>query len=145
MTVQTKSWEQVGKKFEEVGTQLRRRIDVANESAAADRVAFEKVVHASLTALDDSVEAASRIVRDPALRKDLAELAVAVRAAMHATLEGAREHVRAATNVKPAKQLKAAGRKAVARKHATTKPTAKKPTATKRAATKPAGRKRPAS
>ncbi len=143
MTVQTTSWEQVGKKFEAVGTQLRRRIDEANESAAADRAAFEKVVHTLLTSLDDSIEAASRVVRDPVLRTELTELAAAVRAAMQATIEEAREQLLKATNkatsLKPGKARKAAARpKAAARKPAATKPVAKA------AARKPAGSKRPA-
>jgi len=148
MTVQTKSWEQVGKKFEAVGTQLRRRIDEANESAEADRAAFEKVMHTLLTSLDDSIEAASLIVRDPVLRKDLTDLAAAVRAAMQATIEEAREELLAATNkatkkatsLKPGKTRKAGRPKGTARKPAVTKPAATKPAA-KVAVTKPAARK----
>lgn len=93
MAVQKKAWEQVGKSFEEIGAQLRRQIDEANETADGDRAAFDKAVHALLSALDDSVKAASKIARDPVLRKDLADFAASVRTAVQTTFEGVRGRV----------------------------------------------------
>ena len=93
MTVQNKSWEQVGKNLEAIGTQLRRQVEHASTVADGDRAAFDKAVHALLTALDDSVQAASRLARDPVLREDLTEFGSSVRNAVVATFEGARDHV----------------------------------------------------
>jgi len=93
MTVQNKSWEQVGKSLEMIGTQLRRQIDHTRTVTDGDRAAFDKAVHALLSALDDSIQAASRLARDPVLREDLTEFGSSVRDAVVATFEGARDHV----------------------------------------------------
>ena len=90
MTVQSNSWEQVGKKLEAIGTDLRRQFDEANEHAGADRATFENAIHALHSAIQDSLAAASNVAHDPALRKDLADLAVSVREAVQATVEGVR-------------------------------------------------------
>jgi hypothetical protein len=95
MTVQSKSWEQVGKKFEAIGTQLRRRFDEASEDAGADRAAFEKALQALLSSIEDTFEAAGKAARDPVLRKELTELAASVREALLATFEGVREQLAA--------------------------------------------------
>jgi hypothetical protein len=123
MSAHRKSWDEVGKKFEAVGAQFRRLIDEANEDVVADRAAFEKAIHALFSALDDSLEATSRIVRDPVLRNDLTELAGAVRDAVKATVEGAREQLSAATPVRGRKALKTVAGKVPAR----TSPSTKKP------------------
>jgi hypothetical protein len=93
MPAHTKSWDQVGQQFEAVGAQLRKLADEANDDFHADRAAFEKAVRALFTALDDSLDATRKIVRDPVLRKDLGALADAVRKAVKATLVDARHQV----------------------------------------------------
>lgn len=148
MSAHKKSWDQVGKKFEAVGAQLRRLIDEANDDVVADRAAFEKVVHALFSALDDTLEATSRIVRDPMLRKDLTDLAGAMREAIKATVGEAREQISAATPVRGPKALKKAVHKAPAQAiPATTRPahrSASRNVAPGRAASgKPTASKRP--
>lgn len=92
MTVQDKPWERVAKDFEAIGDRLRQQIKVA-APADGDRAAFDKAVHALFSALDGSVQAASRIVRDAQLRKDVTELATAMRVAVQETFGGARGKV----------------------------------------------------
>jgi hypothetical protein len=148
MSAQKKSWDQVGKKFEVVGAQLRHLIDEANEGVVADRAAFEKAVHALFSALDDSLEATSRIVRDPVLRKDLTELAAAVREAVKTTVEGARGQLSAARPAIHPKALKTVARKVPARTSRSTSRPARSTTSRKvaphrAASVKPAATKRP--
>ena len=92
MTVQNKPWERVAKDFDAIGDRLRQQVkeNVATES---DRAAFDKAVHALLSALDDSLQAASRIARDAQLRADLKEFATSMRAAVQETFGEARDKV----------------------------------------------------
>ncbi|HZC52999.1 MAG TPA: hypothetical protein VE441_10925 [Mycobacterium sp.] len=138
MTGQTKPWEQVGKRFEAVGAQLRRRIEEANEDAVADRAAFEKAVHALFRTLDDSIEAASRIVRDPVLHKQLSELAESMRTAVNASFEGAREHLSAARKRERPKPLKPRVPKSAAHKPTASRTTERKVVPHQATAGKPA-------
>jgi hypothetical protein len=139
MTVDTKTWKQVGKKFEAIGTQLRRLIQEANKDAVADRVAFEKALRAMLSALEDSVEAAAKVVRDPVLHREFTELAESVREAVEVTFEAARERLPIPPNGVRPKALKSGVRKPAVRK-----PAVRKAATKKAAATKPVAKKAPA-
>jgi hypothetical protein len=140
MSVQTKSWDQVGKKLEALSTHVRRRFDEASEGAADDRAAFEKAVHVLFVALDETVETASRIVRDPILHKDLGALTVALREAIQTTLESVGER-------RPGKSPRAvATAPAKAGKDPSTKPVTHRTTTKVKATTtsrKPATKKQP--
>ena len=130
MTVQNKSWEQVVKSLELIGTQLRRQIDHTSTATDDDRAAFDKAVHALLSALDDSVQAASRLARDPVLREDLTEFGSSLRDAVVVTFEGAREHV--STTVERTKEhLHPKETPAAAPKHVPSKATAHRAPAVK--------------
>lgn len=94
MAIQTKEWEQVGAKFDKLGTHLRSRVEKVGEEASADRAAFEQSARALLSALEDTLGAAGKVVRDPVLRKDLTALATSLRKALVATFENAGEQVR---------------------------------------------------
>jgi hypothetical protein len=123
MTVQTKSWEQVGKKFEAIGKDLRRQLDETTEDAAADREAFEKALHALHAAIQDSLAAAGKVARNPVLRKDFADLATSVREAVQTTVDGVRGHLSPAKLAKRPKALKSVDRrKAGAKEAAVRKP-----------------------
>lgn len=143
MAVQSKSWEQVGEKFESIGTHLRRRFDEASEDAAADRAAFEKALRALLSAVEDTLAAAGKTARDPALRKDLAELAVSVREALLATIAKAGEQVSAAVrSLAPTDGKRAPARKSTAGKAVSRKPVARKAVPHKAVSRKPVEHKR---
>jgi hypothetical protein len=146
MTVQSNSWEQVGKKLEAIGADVRRQFDEANEDAVADREAFEKAVHALHSAIQDGLAAASKVARDPALRKDLADLAVSVREAVQATFEGVRGQLTAATAGKRPKVLKTIDRPvSKAKKGPARKSTASSPSAPKAGPHRTTSRKKAAS
>ena len=84
---QVKSWQEVGKKFDTLGTHLRARLDEAGKGATADRAALEKTFKALLTAVEDSLDAASKVVTDPSLRREFTELATSMRDALLDALE----------------------------------------------------------
>jgi len=119
MTVQNVSWEQVAKKFDAIGARLRKQVDAVNAAGDSDRAAVEKAVHAVLTALDDSLQVASRMARDPQLHKEVKDLAVSVRDAAQASFGEVRDHV--ATTVKRSHHAPASS---ATRKRTTTKATA---------------------
>jgi hypothetical protein len=94
MAVQTKAWEQVGEKFEVLGTHLRSHFDEVSAEATAERAAFEKSIRGLLASLEDGFGAAGKAVREPVLRQDVTDVAVSVREALLATFESAGEQVR---------------------------------------------------
>lgn len=118
MTVQSNSWEQVGKKFEAIGKDLRRQLDEATEDAVADREAFEKALRALQAAVQDTLSAAGKVARNPVLREDFAELATSVRDAVQTTFDGIRGHLSPAKLTQRPKALRAIGRPKAATKKA---------------------------
>lgn len=141
MAIQTKAWEQVGAKFESLGTHLRSRFDEVGADASADRAAFEESVRRLLSALEETLGAAGKVVRDPVVRKDLTALAASLRKALMATFESAGEQVRERI---PAQVRRVRGSGDGKSAHATTKATAHKAAPRKAAAVahKPAARTR---
>ena len=119
MTVQNVSWQQVAKNFDAIGARLRKEVDEVTAAGDSDRAAVEKAVHSLLTALDDTLQVASRIARDPQLHKDVKALAVSVRDAAQASFGEVRGHV--TTTVKRSHHAPASS---AARKRTATKATA---------------------
>jgi len=94
MTARSKTWEQVGEKFESLGEHLRGHFDEVGVEASSERAAFEKSVRGLMTALEDGFGAAGKAVRDPILRQDVTSVATSVREALLASFETAGEQVR---------------------------------------------------
>jgi len=126
MTVQNASWDQVAKNFEAIGARLRRQVDEVNTASDSDRAAVDKAVHALLSALDDTFQAASRIARDPQLHEDVKDLATSVRDAVRASFGEVRDQV-VPTTVKRSHHEPGS----VSRKRTTTKATAHRAPAVK--------------
>ena len=89
MAAKSQTWEQVGKKFEVLGEDLRAHFDELRADTATERAAFEKSVRGLLSALEDGFGAAGKALRDPALREDVTSVATSVRDALVATFETA--------------------------------------------------------
>lgn len=141
---QSKSWEQVGKKFDSLGTQLRARLEEASKDAAADRVALEKAFKSLLSALEDTINAATKVVTDPAVRKEFTELAASMRTALLDALETFRAQSLTATRRRAAAGGTALRRvaKPAERKGAAPKATTVKAVPHRAVARKPAAGKR---
>lgn len=132
MPVTSKTWEQVGEKFETLGEHLRGHFDDVGTDASAQRAALEKSVRGLLAALEDGFAAAGKAVRDPVLRDDLTKVAGSVREAMLATFETAGEQVRERMSrphdgARPAAKRAAVKRAATPRKAVAKKTAARKP------------------
>lgn len=145
MTVQSKSWEMVGKKFESIGTHLRGRFDEVSKDAAADRAALEKALQALLSAIEDTLATAGKAATDPVLRTELTALAASMREALLATFDAKREQLSAAAHGRPAvtEANRPPATKATARGRARAKAVASKPVAHRADLRKPAASKRP--
>ena len=133
-TPSTKAWNEVSKSFNSLGKDLRRHFDGAADDLDAERAAIEKSIQLLASTLEDGFGALGKIVRDPALRKNVAEAAASVREALLATFDSASDQVlnRAPTSA-AARVRSAAGRaKSVATKATKAAPTK----ATKAAPTK---------
>lgn len=134
MAAKSKSWEQVGERFESLGTHLRGHFDEVSADASTERAAFERSVRGLLSALEDGFTAARKVVRDPTLRQDVTDVAVSVREALLATFEGAGEQVRERL-ARPARRARPAAKRAPAARKTTTGRTAAARKATARKTT----------
>jgi hypothetical protein len=148
MTAQSTSWEQVGAKFDVIGTRLRHRLDQVSADAAADRAALEQAMQALVAAVEDTVTAAGKLVADAELRQDITAFAASVREALLGTVERAGESIRgqvspsairtrSTTAVRRLTAREGAPVKPVARAAAVRKPAVRKPAVPTPAGTKP--------
>jgi hypothetical protein len=137
MTMPSKAWDQVNERLVALGTQVRTSADKMTKGTAIDRAAFEKSVRDMFSAIEDGFGLAGKAIRDPKIRKDLANVADSVRQALLATMESAGEQVRERLPYAPGKRSpKSTDRKAAAPKTATRKPASvKKAATTKKAST----------
>ncbi len=117
MSVQTKKWEQVSDRFELLGDHLRSHFEQVGTQSAEERKAVEHALRLLGSTVEDSFTATGRVVRDPALRKDLAELATAVRDALAASFEETGDQVRERLS-RPAHRARTVAQKAAPRKRA---------------------------
>jgi hypothetical protein len=90
MTGESKPWDDVARKSDELGVQLRSRFDGAGAEPSSELLAVERALHALFTTIEDAIGAAEDAVRDPDLRRRVAELAAAVRHAVADTAHHAR-------------------------------------------------------
>ena len=79
-------WQEVGQRFEALGTDLRRHFAKVGQDAATQRDALEKSVEALVKDIEKMFLAAGQTLRDPVLRKDVAKIGEAVRHAVHETV-----------------------------------------------------------
>lgn len=119
MSVQAKKWEQVSHRFEEFGDHLRSHFEQVGEQSAEERKAVEHALRLLGSTVEDSFTATGRAVRDPELRKDLGELATAVRDALAAAVEDTGGQVRERLSM-PAHRARKVAQKAAPRKSAAT-------------------------
>lgn len=142
MTAQPKSWEQVGAKFEVIGTRLRDRLDQVSADAAADRAALERAIQALVAAVEDTITAAGKVVADAELRQDITAFAASVREALLGTVERAGESIRVQASPSAIRtKSTTAVRRLTARETPPVKSEARATTVRKPAVRKPAGTK----
>jgi len=118
------AWEKVSESFGSLEADLRQYSATRSAEAAADRAAFEESVKGLISAFEESIGAAARLVRNPALGEDLADMAATIRDAFVATIQAAGQQVRdrlpvtsgATPGRAVAKRAPAPARKAPARK-----------------------------
>jgi len=118
------TWQDVAERFETFGKHVRRHFATGSAASAADRQQLEKSARALLAAVEDTLAAASGVIKDAKVRNDLGKLADALRTALVTSLDGAGTLVRA--QVPRAKALarkrtgaKATGSRSAPRKSAT--------------------------
>jgi hypothetical protein len=110
-TEKANEWADVTKALEVVRKDLRRDVKKLESAATFDREKLEKSLRGIVEVLDQGFAAASKTVRDPQLRKDIAGVGEAIGAALRKTApRGAHKAARPVTS-KPT--VKTAGPKAV--------------------------------
>lgn len=135
ITTKNPAWKQVTKRYDALGEHLRRRFETVGADTAQEREALEQSLHGLVTVFDDLRTSASQVVRDPKLRKDVTELASALRDAVQTTVD------RTGARLPLVDRRAGAKRKvAAAKPKATPKPTSARDAAGKRPAGKSAAR-----
>jgi hypothetical protein len=89
-------WQEVGQRFEVLGTDLRRHFVKIGKDAAAQREALQNAVEALVKDIEKVFLAAGETLRVPVLRKDVAKIGEAVRTAVQDTVRTADAHRAAA-------------------------------------------------
>lgn len=129
------AWQDVAERFETFGKHVRRHFASGSAASDADRLQLEKSAKALVSAVEDTLAAATGVIKDTKVRDDLAKLADAIRSALVTSLDGAGALVRAqvpgakaltrkrtaATSKAPSKPRADGARKPAARRAGATK------------------------
>lgn len=87
-------WREVNAQLTSLGHTVHARFGELASDGKADRTALEQALRSLQRALEETASAASDLVREPALRKQITELVTTVRDALTATFATTRDDVR---------------------------------------------------
>jgi hypothetical protein len=109
-TAKANEWAEVTRALEVVRKDLRRDVKKLESAATIDREKLEKSLRGIVDILDQGFAAASKTVRDPQLRRDIAGVGKAIRTALRKTAPRRMHKPAKPVNLKPT--AKTAGPKA---------------------------------